>query len=41
MRATVMRGFWIFILGLLLGAFVAWGVGTAFEQAAEHQADRP
>ena len=35
-----MRGFWIFVLGLALGAFVAWGVGTAFEQAARQQQTR-
>lgn len=36
-----MRGFWIFVLGLALGAFVTWGVGTAFEQAATFQVEEP
>jgi hypothetical protein len=34
-----MRGLWIFALGLLLGAFLTWGLATAFEQAAQRPAE--
>jgi hypothetical protein len=33
------RDLWILLVGLLLGAFLAWGLGSAFEQAAEVPAE--
>lgn len=35
------RGLWILVLCLALGAFVAWGVGSAFEQAAVQEVGDP